>query len=177
MRLKFDYQMAVYELYEYGDVHDMICYCVFSFCLCFFTDKCNILHEAEVSSFLSVSVLQTSAISCTRLKFDYQMNVYELYEYGDVLVMNCNCVSHNLCFRAKIRKLSFFSIFSSFFTAIKNRCILHGHVFVMTVTIHYVNVSVLIKFILPTFDNQTSASCKILHLSVKTETERKETTQ
>ena len=111
MRLKFDYQMAVYELYEYGDVHDMICYCVFSFCLCFFTDKCNILHEAEVSSFLSVSVLQTSAISCTRLKFDYQMNVYELYEYGDVLVMNCNCVSHNLCFRAKIRKLSFFFYF------------------------------------------------------------------
>ena len=43
-----------------------------------------------------------------------------------------------------------------------------------TVTIHYVNVSVLIKFILPTFENQTSASCKILHLSVKkTETEKR----
>ena len=27
------------------------------------------------------------------------------------------------------------------------------------------------------FDNQTSASCKILHLSVKTETERREKTQ
>ena len=53
MRLKFDYQMAVYELYEYGDVHDMNCYCVFSFLSFFlsfsvFTDKCNILHEAEV---------------------------------------------------------------------------------------------------------------------------------
>ena len=35
------------------------------------------------------------------------------------------------------------------------------------------NVSVLIKFILPTFDNQTSASCKILHLSVKTRDERR----
>ena len=31
MRLKFDYQMAVYELYEYGDVHVIICYCVYSF--------------------------------------------------------------------------------------------------------------------------------------------------
>ena len=31
MRLEFDYQMAVYELYEYGDVHDMNCYCVSSF--------------------------------------------------------------------------------------------------------------------------------------------------
>ena len=72
MRLKFDYQMAVYELYEYGDVLVMNCYCVFSF--------------------LSVSVLQTSAIFCMRLKFDYQTNVYELYEYGDVHVINCYCV-------------------------------------------------------------------------------------
>ena len=31
MRLKFDYQMAVYELYEYGDVLVMNCYCVLSF--------------------------------------------------------------------------------------------------------------------------------------------------
>ena len=36
--------------------------------------------------------LQTSAISCMRLKFDYQTNVYELYEYGVDLVMNYNCV-------------------------------------------------------------------------------------
>ena len=49
MRLKFDYQMAVYELYEYGDVHVLNCYCVHSFFLSLvFTDKCNILHEAEV---------------------------------------------------------------------------------------------------------------------------------
>ena len=50
MRLKFDYQTNVYELYEYGDVHVMNCYCVFSFLsVSVFTDKCNILHEeAEV---------------------------------------------------------------------------------------------------------------------------------
>ena len=74
MRLKFDYyRMNVYELYEYGDVLVMNCYCV--------------------SSFLFVSVfLQTRAISCMRLKFDYQMAVYKLYEYGDVHVMNCYCV-------------------------------------------------------------------------------------
>ena len=66
MRLEFGYQMAVYELYEYGDVLVMKCY--------------------SVSSFLYVSgFLQTSAISCMRLDFDYQMAVYELYEYGDVL--------------------------------------------------------------------------------------------
>ena len=48
MRLKFDYQMAVYELYEYGDVLVMNCYCVFSFLpVSVFTDKWNILHEAE----------------------------------------------------------------------------------------------------------------------------------
>ena len=84
MRLKFHNQMAVYELYEYGDVLVMNCYCVFSF--------------------LSVSVLQTSAISYKRLKFGYQMAVYELYEYGDVLVMNCYCVfllSFCLCFTDK----------------------------------------------------------------------------
>ena len=68
MRLKFDYQMAVYELYEYGDYHVMNCYCVFSFLSLF---------------------LQTSAIYCMRLKFDYQLAAYEFYEYGDVLVMNC----------------------------------------------------------------------------------------
>ena len=49
MRLKFDYQMSVYELYEYGDVHVIKCYCVVSFLsVSVFTDKCNILHEAEV---------------------------------------------------------------------------------------------------------------------------------
>ena len=42
--------------------------------------------------FLSLVFLQTSAISCTRLKFDYEMAVYELYEYGDVHVMNCYSV-------------------------------------------------------------------------------------
>ena len=31
MRLKFDYQMAVYELYEYGDVYVMNCYCASPF--------------------------------------------------------------------------------------------------------------------------------------------------
>ena len=72
MRLKFDYQLSVYELYEYGDVHVMKC--------CY------------VYSFLSVWFLQTSAISCMRLKFDYEMAVYELYKYGNVLVVNCYCV-------------------------------------------------------------------------------------
>ena len=50
MRLNFDYQTNVYELYENGDVHVMNCYCVFSFLsVSVFTDKCNILHEeAEV---------------------------------------------------------------------------------------------------------------------------------
>ena len=49
MRLMFYYQMAVYELYEYGDVHVMNCYRVHSFFLSLvFTHKCNILHEAEV---------------------------------------------------------------------------------------------------------------------------------
>ena len=50
MRLKFDYQTNVYELYEYGDVHLMNCYCVFSFLsVSVITDKYNILHEeAEV---------------------------------------------------------------------------------------------------------------------------------
>ena len=47
--LKFDYQMAVYELYEYGDALVMNCYCVFSFLsVSALIDKCNILHEAEV---------------------------------------------------------------------------------------------------------------------------------
>ena len=46
-----------------------------------------------VSSFLSASVLQTNAISCMRVKFDYRMLVYELYEDGDVHVMNCYRVS------------------------------------------------------------------------------------
>ena len=50
MRLEFDYQMTVYELYEYGNVLVVNCYCVFSSFLSVsvFTDKCNILHEAEV---------------------------------------------------------------------------------------------------------------------------------
>ena len=49
MRLEFNYQMAVYELYEYGDVHVMNCYCVPPLSLSLiFTDKCNILHKAEV---------------------------------------------------------------------------------------------------------------------------------
>ena len=39
-------------------------------------------------SFLFVPDLQTNAISCMRLKFDYRMLVYELYENGDVHVMN-----------------------------------------------------------------------------------------
>ena len=65
--------MAVYEHYEYGDVHLMNCYCTvfLPFCPWF---------------------LQTSAISCTRLKFGNQMAVYELCVYGDVHVMNCYCV-------------------------------------------------------------------------------------
>ena len=49
MRLEFDYQMTVYELYEYGNVLVVNCYCVFSFLsVSVFTDKSNILHEAEV---------------------------------------------------------------------------------------------------------------------------------
>ena len=49
MRLKFDYQTNAYELYEYGDVHIMNCYYVYSFLsVSGFTHKCNILHEAEV---------------------------------------------------------------------------------------------------------------------------------
>ena len=88
MRLKFDYQMAVYELYEYGDVLVMNCYCV--------------------SSFLSVPVfLQTSAISCIRLKFDNQMAVYELYTYGDVHVMNCYCVSSFLSVSGFYRQVQY----------------------------------------------------------------------
>ena len=48
MWLKFDYQMSVYELYEYGDVHVVNCYCVSAFrSVSVFTDKCNILHEAK----------------------------------------------------------------------------------------------------------------------------------
>ena len=39
--------------------------------------------------------------------------------------------THNLCFRAKIRKLSIFYIKNFIFTAMKNHCILHGHVFIM----------------------------------------------
>ena len=46
---KFDYQMSVYELYEYEDVYVVNCYCVFAFLsVSVFTDKCNILHEAKV---------------------------------------------------------------------------------------------------------------------------------
>ena len=42
-----------------------------------------------ICSFLSVSgFLQTSAISCMGWKFVYQMSVYVLNVYGDVLVMN-----------------------------------------------------------------------------------------
>ena len=37
---------------------------------------------------LVFAILQTRAISCTRLKFDCKMTVYELYVYGDVHVMN-----------------------------------------------------------------------------------------
>ena len=49
MRLKFDYEMALYGLYEYGDVLVMNCYCVFSFLsVSVFTDKCNNLHVAVV---------------------------------------------------------------------------------------------------------------------------------
>ena len=95
MRLKFDYQMNVYELYEYGDVHMMNCYCVSSFYFCHW-------------------FLQTSAIFCMRLKFDYLMAVYELYVYGDVHVYeNCYCVSSFLSVSG-FYLLSFF-IFSFFF--------------------------------------------------------------
>ena len=76
----FDYQMAVYELYEYGDVHVMNCYCVHSFFLSLF--------------------LQISAISCMRWKF--KKPVYKLYEYRDVHVMIslilCFLLSFCLCF-------------------------------------------------------------------------------
>ena len=49
IRLEFDYQLSVYELYEYGDVHVMNCYYVYFFLsVSGFTDKYNILHEAEV---------------------------------------------------------------------------------------------------------------------------------
>ena len=40
--------------------------------------------------------------------------------------------THNICFRAKIRKnLKIFHLKIIIFTAVKNRCMLHGHVFVM----------------------------------------------
>ena len=108
MRLEFDYQMAVYELYEYGDVHGMNCYCVSSFrsvsgfyLLSFFflSFLSSFFLFCLLSFFLSFvlslvfAILHTSAISCTRLKFDYQMAVYEHYVYGDVHIMNCYCVS------------------------------------------------------------------------------------
>ena len=48
-RLKFDCKMTVYELYVYGDVHVMNFIVFISLFLSLvFTDKCNILHEAEV---------------------------------------------------------------------------------------------------------------------------------
>ena len=72
----------------YGDVHLMNYFCV--------------------SSFFSVSVLlQTRAISCTRLKFDYQMAVYELYEYGDEHDMNCYCVSSFLSVTGFYRQVQY----------------------------------------------------------------------
>ena len=42
-----------------------------------------------------------------RLEFDYQMNVYELYEYGDVHVMNCYCVSSFLSVAGFYRQLQY----------------------------------------------------------------------
>ena len=113
MRLKFEYQMAVYDLYEYGDVHVYEnCYCVssfrsvsgfyllsffflsflssfFLFCLLSFLLS---FYLSFVLSFV-FAILHTSAISCTRLKFDYQVAVYEHYVYGDVHIMNYYCVS------------------------------------------------------------------------------------
>ena len=88
MRLKFAYEIAVYELYEYGDVLVMNCYCVYFF--------------LSVSGFL-----QTSAISCMRLKFDYQMAVYKLYEYGDVHDMNCYFVSSFLSVTGFYRQVQY----------------------------------------------------------------------
>ena len=51
--------------------------------------------------------LQTSALCCTRLKFDYQMAVYELY--GDVLVMNCYCVSSFFSISGFYRQMAVFT--------------------------------------------------------------------
>ena len=79
--------MAVYELYEYGDVHLMNCYCV--------------------SSFLSVSGFYRRAIFCMRLKFDDQMAVYEQYEYGDVHLVNCYCVSSFLSVSGFYRQVQY----------------------------------------------------------------------
>ena len=55
------------------------------------------------------AILHTSAISCTRLKFDDQKAVYELYEYGDVLVMNCYCVSSFLSVLGFYRQVQYFA--------------------------------------------------------------------
>ena len=85
MRLKFDYLMAVYERYVYGDVHVFEnCYCVsfflsvsgfylLSFLILFFL-FCLLSLFCFLSFILSLvfAILQTSAISCMRLsKSDY----------------------------------------------------------------------------------------------------------
>ena len=42
-----------------------------------------------------------------RLVFDYQMNVYKFYEYGDVHVMNCYCVSSFLSVTGFYRQVQY----------------------------------------------------------------------
>ena len=54
-----------------------------------FTDKCNILHEAEVY---------------------YQMAVYELYEYGNVLVVNYYCVFSFLSVSVFYRQVQYLAL-------------------------------------------------------------------
>ena len=44
-----------------------------------------------------------------RLEFNYQMNVYELYEYGYVHVMNCYCVSLFLSVSDFYRQVQYFA--------------------------------------------------------------------
>ena len=44
-----------------------------------------------------------------KLEFDYQMNVNELYEYGDVHVMNCYCVSSFLSVTGFYRQVQYFA--------------------------------------------------------------------
>ena len=77
-------------------------FCLLSFFFVFFLSFFFVLS-------MVIAILHTSAISCTRLKFDYQMAVYELYEYGDVLVMNCYCVSSFLSVLGFYRQVQYFA--------------------------------------------------------------------